>query len=254
MGDLFAPISIEAARERLPPAVFESLVVLRRAQRVDPALRRFERWVKATPAPLPVDAVALWLNSFLGRDAGCGAPRALWDLYTPPACVPRALRAALARPAAPADAAVLVDRGSGARAWADAPALLRRLEAWSATRAPRLRWRVFAARDGTSLADNAAAFADAALVVAAHGAGLANLVFAPPGCRVLEVPLRGRQNKTYAWLAHALGLPYRAATDEVLFTAAADPDLDALEADLAALWAADGCACDLCRGGAAPVT
>jgi len=41
--------------------------------------------------------------------------------------------------------------------------------------------------DGATLADLAALFADAELVVAPHGAGLANIVFAPHDCRVVEL-------------------------------------------------------------------
>ena len=162
-----------------------------------------------------------------GLDAGaCDAPRSLWDFYTPPRSAPRALRAALARPAAPTTAILVLRRGD--RAFADGAALLAALEA----AAPRWTWVAFddAPR---SLAAQIALFGAAGLVVGAHGAGLANLVFAPEGCRVLEFPVAGRANRTYEWLARALGHAYAAADAEATFTGALDLD-DAAVADAAA--------------------
>ncbi|KAH8056908.1 tetrapyrrole methylase [Aureococcus anophagefferens] len=78
-----------------------------------------------------------------------------------------------------------------------------------------------------------ALFGAAGLVVGAHGAGLANLVFAAEGCRVLEFPVVGRANRTYEWLARALGHAYAAADAEATFTGALDLD-DAAVADAAA--------------------
>ena len=49
------------------------------------------------------------------------------------------------------------------------------------------------------------------IVVAPHGAALANLVFARAGTRVLELPVKHHANKVYKHAAAALGLPYRAA-------------------------------------------
>ncbi|KAH8081649.1 tetrapyrrole methylase [Aureococcus anophagefferens] len=102
--------------------------------------------------------------------------------------------------------------------------------AWAA--APRYTWVAFddAPR---SLAAQIALFGAAGLVVGAHGAGLANLVFAAEGCRVLEFPVVGRANRTYEWLARALGHAYAAADAEATFTGALDLD-DAAVADAAA--------------------
>jgi capsular polysaccharide biosynthesis protein len=46
------------------------------------------------------------------------------------------------------------------------------------------RWVVL---DGMALRDQVALFSRARCVVAPHGAGLANLVFSPPGTRVVEI-------------------------------------------------------------------
>jgi capsular polysaccharide biosynthesis protein len=57
-------------------------------------------------------------------------------------------------------------------------------------------------------ADQIAAFRDATHIVGGHGAGLANILFSPPGTRVLEVfhPLYGTW--AYAMIAPTLGLEY----------------------------------------------
>ncbi|MES2937392.1 MAG: glycosyltransferase family 61 protein [Pseudomonadota bacterium] len=59
-----------------------------------------------------------------------------------------------------------------------------------------------------SFAQQAALFAGAEAVVGPHGAGLSNLVFAPPGCRVLELFAPGCVNVCYWTLACQLDLPY----------------------------------------------
>jgi capsular polysaccharide biosynthesis protein len=51
-------------------------------------------------------------------------------------------------------------------------------------------------------------FADAEIVVAQHGAGLANLVFCQPGTRVLELMPSDFVKRTYYSLSHAAGLDY----------------------------------------------
>jgi capsular polysaccharide biosynthesis protein len=62
-----------------------------------------------------------------------------------------------------------------------------------------------------------ALFAGAELVVGAHGAGLANIVFCPPGARVVEVFQRAYGTPAYRKLAAALDLGY---------VPLADPDHD----------------------------
>ena len=52
------------------------------------------------------------------------------------------------------------------------------------------------------------AFRGARLVVAPHGAGLANLLFAVPGARVLELLMDGYCNWSFRHLAALKGLPY----------------------------------------------
>lgn len=54
------------------------------------------------------------------------------------------------------------------------------------------------------------AFADAAIVVAPHGAGLANMVFAPPRTAIVELMPADRRNWCYRHLAAASGYRYDA--------------------------------------------
>ncbi len=62
--------------------------------------------------------------------------------------------------------------------------------------------------EGRSLGDQAALFADAELVVAPHGAGLTNLVFAPRDCRVVELLSDAYANWCFRYLAAASGFDY----------------------------------------------
>ena len=67
--------------------------------------------------------------------------------------------------------------------------------------------------DGMSLADQARLFSAAELVVAGHGAGLSNLVFCPPGSRVIEIHSRDYSIPTFWVMAQAMGLRYAALMD-----------------------------------------
>ena len=59
-----------------------------------------------------------------------------------------------------------------------------------------------------SVAEQAASFSAAKWVVAPHGAGLANMVFAPIGALLVELFHPDKQNQTYRNLAAACGLRY----------------------------------------------
>ena len=52
-------------------------------------------------------------------------------------------------------------------------------------------------------------FAEASHIIAVHGAGLANLIFAPKGARVLEIFPENFTKSTFAWMAARLGLDYQ---------------------------------------------
>ncbi len=54
------------------------------------------------------------------------------------------------------------------------------------------------------------AFQSARVIVAAHGEGLANLIFCQPGTLVIELFPSDRVRSVYCWLALRLGLRYRA--------------------------------------------
>ncbi len=58
------------------------------------------------------------------------------------------------------------------------------------------------------MSDQALLFQQAGMVVAPHGAGLANMVFAPPGLRVIELLPDGVMNWCYRHLAAACGHDY----------------------------------------------
>ena len=76
---------------------------------------------------------------------------------------------------------------------------------------------------GMTLAGQRALFAGAELVVGPHGAGLTNLVWTPPGCRLIELHPGGDWLHQFQLLAQALGRPYhRLAPDG----AAVDPNAD----------------------------
>jgi capsular polysaccharide biosynthesis protein len=53
-------------------------------------------------------------------------------------------------------------------------------------------------------------FAEADVIVAVHGAGLTNLLFARPGATVIEIFPENCIKSTYLWLARQMGLNYRA--------------------------------------------
>jgi len=55
---------------------------------------------------------------------------------------------------------------------------------------------------GRSLAEQAALFHDASLIVANHGAALANLVFCRPGTRVIQILAPGMMEREYRTLSH----------------------------------------------------
>jgi len=63
--------------------------------------------------------------------------------------------------------------------------------------------------ESLSWADQINAFARAKVIVAPHGAGLANLAFCQPGTRVLELFNRGYFNPCFARLAEIKGLEHR---------------------------------------------
>ena len=63
--------------------------------------------------------------------------------------------------------------------------------------------------------DQVAAFAQAEMVIGMHGAGLANLVFCPPGTRVLEILSRARLRPHYWLISDVVGLRYHCLIGEV---------------------------------------
>ncbi len=64
-----------------------------------------------------------------------------------------------------------------------------------------------------SVADQISAFASASVIVSAHGAALANLVFATPGAKVVELFPAGLVLPDYWRLAASAGLEYRYLSD-----------------------------------------
>jgi Capsular polysaccharide biosynthesis protein len=66
----------------------------------------------------------------------------------------------------------------------------------------------FVAHDGNHR-EQVGRFAEASHIIAVHGAGLANLIFAPKGARVLEIFPENFTKSTFAWMAARLGLDYQ---------------------------------------------
>ena len=84
------------------------------------------------------------------------------------------------------------------------------------------------------LREQIALFADAELVVGAHGAGLSNLVFAPPSCRVLEIFTPTCLRWMYYFLCAQLGQRYHYLIEERAVAAGAhhrDSGFDNLRLD-----------------------
>lgn len=63
--------------------------------------------------------------------------------------------------------------------------------------------------ESLSLANQIALFADADAICGLHGGAFANLVWCPPGCKVLEIFAEGFLNGCYEGIALCLGLTYR---------------------------------------------
>jgi hypothetical protein len=59
-------------------------------------------------------------------------------------------------------------------------------------------------------ADQVDRFSESDVIVAVHGAGLTNLLFARPGTSIIEIFPENYVKSTYLWLAQRLGLDYRA--------------------------------------------
>lgn len=102
-------------------------------------------------------------------------------------------------------------RGSGARPLSNEAEIIDVLErlGFACVRLERL-----------AMSEQALVFQEAETVVAPHGAGLANMVFAPPGLRVIELLPDGAMNWCYRHLAAASGHDY----DCVVGRSAQGPD------------------------------
>ena len=98
---------------------------------------------------------------------------------------------------------IYVSRSSRTRGLAGEPELERHLTALG-FRCLRLEELAFA--------DQVAAFRAARVVVADHGAGLANLVFMAPGTRVIEMTTGQWFAPSFRIMAHLLGIEYRLVT------------------------------------------
>jgi hypothetical protein len=134
----------------------------------------------------------------------------------------------VAPPARPSGLLYL-DRGRGARVLRPEPGV-----------AALLAQRGFTSfvAHGGNVPEQVARFSEARVVLAAHGAGLANLMFCEPGGALLEVLPTDLQKSTYRMLARQTGLDYRA--EVALRGGFRDPlevDLGRIEAGLAALGA-----------------
>ena len=117
--------------------------------------------------------------------------------YVPP--VAAELRRRLHRHAAPAGSAtrLYIDRTAPRRPLENRAEVLALMEAYG--------FRIY---DPSEHDDQPADFAAADVIVGAHGAGLANLVFCQPGTRVLELMPTDQMHPYYHTLSWAAGLDY----------------------------------------------
>jgi hypothetical protein len=63
--------------------------------------------------------------------------------------------------------------------------------------------------ESMSWCDQITAFVNAKVIAGAHGAGLANLVFTPPGATLIELTHGHMFNRCFEWIAHVGGHNYR---------------------------------------------
>lgn len=131
----------------------------------------------------------------------------------------RLSEADLPESAEPRDVLVISRRTAMRRRWVNEDADLEAL-------APYAPLRVEA--ENLSLAEQIALFRDAKVVIAQHGAGLANIQFCQPGTRVIELNTRSmlRRSWDFAKLAHVRGVDY-----QIIVVDAVDDDAVAQTAD-----------------------
>ena len=158
-----------------------------------------------------------------------GAPRCSLPL------LPDYLRRRIPRvPPGSAPTRLYVDRAGGGRPLENRDAVLAVMKEYG--------FRVY---DPAEHDDQPSDFAAASAIVGAHGAGLTNILFAPPGARVLELPPSDQVHPYYFTLALAAGhahsfLPCRSEGERPAGSFGPSPfpfrvDIDALRQALAAL-------------------
>lgn len=76
-----------------------------------------------------------------------------------------------------------------------------------------------------SFLEQAAFFANASVIVAPHGAGLTNMIFAPPTTKVVEIFPKGFYNTCYYSMANALGFEYTYFSGDQIYNNDGDPDM-----------------------------
>jgi hypothetical protein len=122
-----------------------------------------------------------------------------------------AIQQAFRVPSRPGELGILIDRRPLTRRWGmklRTPHVSRGLfnhrQLYRALRKafPKLHWKVF--HPETDLKTMLNLFANARVIVGSHGAGLANLAFAPKNCAVVEISPAGSE-LTFAVLSHLLG-------------------------------------------------
>ena len=73
--------------------------------------------------------------------------------------------------------------------------------------------------EGLSFGEQIGLFANAEAIVAPHGAGLANIVYARPGCRLVELHMDSRVIWCFRTLSAVFGLAYDAVVGREIVTA-----------------------------------
>merc|ERR1712110_1132296 len=67
------------------------------------------------------------------------------------------------------------------------------------------------------LAEQISLFRRSVAIIGLHGAGLSNIIHAPPGTAVIELPVHPAKLSVYNRMASALGLPYYTTPDTAFY-------------------------------------
>ena len=135
-------------------------------------------------------------------------PPSLWDAYLPSPPALLHLRDCLTSSFQAANShrrfVYVARRGRGIRSLEDDANLVKVLSQWSHTKN-----LIFTCCDGTTtVGEQREIFSGARIIWGIHGAGLSNMMWAPPDCHVFEVGIKHRANKLFERLSQTIGMTH----------------------------------------------